>query len=42
MGVSDPLLQRDVARTWSTSRGAPGLLLGHLLERFPVALLHAQ
>ncbi len=25
-----------------TSRGTPGLLLGDLLERFPVALLHSQ
>jgi (1->4)-alpha-D-glucan 1-alpha-D-glucosylmutase len=28
--------------TLITSWGAPGLLLGDLLERFPVALLHSQ
>jgi (1->4)-alpha-D-glucan 1-alpha-D-glucosylmutase len=28
--------------TWNTSWGAPGLLLGTLLECFPVALLHSQ
>jgi (1->4)-alpha-D-glucan 1-alpha-D-glucosylmutase len=39
------VLQPACARppdTWNTSWGAPGLLLGNLYERFPVALLHSQ
>jgi hypothetical protein len=30
------------ARSQGTSWGAPGLLLGEVLARFPVALLHAR